>query len=189
MAVSVNVLKKSGVPMVVDCYLDTDSWLVDSEQIIWIIVSKGNRVQIRYYYFNDLQRRLMDCINSKETDNNNSNYNLTSILEKKQYFVLKPILSSDFLPEGIPRLEEASEITQFIYVELLVGSNNAYYVDESDYETFASRFCLTWKQVEECLKRDIECFDLQDVLGLHKYDAAVYAFSGILTRFSTDDLV
>lgn len=128
-------------------------------------------------------------MNSKEADSNDSEKDLLSVLKKRQYSVLESVLSIDLFPDGIPRLEEASEVIQNIYYELLVGPNSAYYVDESSLEAFANNFGLTCNQIEKCLVRDIERFGLHGVLGLNDYDAAVYAFAGILSRFSIEGMM
>lgn len=180
------VLKKDDVPKIVDCFLDTDSSFDSSKQIVRITVSNGSRVLIRHYCVDDLQQRLTDYMSSKKKGDNGSDRSLLSVLERKHYSVLESVLGEELFPEGVPMLEEASEVTRFIYYGLLEGQNYAYYVDEPDFEAFAGFFGLI-DEVEECLAKDIENFDLQGVLGLHEYDAAVYAFSDLLSRFSIEE--
>lgn len=181
------LLKKISVPKILDCFLDTDSSFDSSKQIVRITVSNRSRVLIRHYCVDDLQQRLTDYMNSQKNGDNNSDRNLLSVLERKHYSVLKSVLGEELFPEGVPMLEEASEVTQFIYYGLLEGQNYAYYVDEPDFEAFAGFFGFITDEVEERLEKDIKHFNLQGVLGLHEYDAAVYAFSDLLSRFSIDD--
>ena len=186
------ILRKSNVPTIKRCCCEFSAKSKDN-WIVWMTISTGTRELIKFYAFEQLQHMLTVYMDSIDADANDPNRNLMFVLETDRYSVLESLLGSDLRISGIPRLEEASTAMQGLFnrlnADMFIGGRTLFSLFEGDdADSFAKSIGLTWDDVESSLIKDIERFNLTDMIAFHRQsfgDFAIIASAGILSRFST----
>ena len=109
---------------------------------------------------------------------------LDFVLKNKHYAVLAGALEKELYQE-IPSLKRSSKPLKLLFHRLLDSPGMKFFVTESETESFAKAIGLTWCQLEEQLKKDIEYYGLKDVFRFHDADYALVVSDKLLSYFST----
>ena len=157
------------------------------EESFWLTASTGGRTLVKLYSYDELQSRLTEHMDSIGADENDTDRNLMLVLARERYYVLENALSSDLFPAGFPRIEEASKVTRRIFRLLMKSLQCEYYMSEEDAKKYARKNGYSLNEIEEALAKDIERFNLQDVMFLHKYGTTVSVNAGFISSFSGKD--
>ncbi len=189
------ILRKSDAPKIEWCGWDFST----SRKDYWIVVvsiSTGSRKLEKYYSYVKLQEMLtayMDSIDAVEDD---PDRDLQHVVIAEHYSVLESVLDKELSITGIPRLEEASKAMRELFNTLdnemfIEGKTLFSLLEGEEAESFA-KDCgfTTWDKLEDSLKKDIERFNLQNMVLFHYQDIgpvyAIVASAGILTKFTTN---
>lgn len=163
--------KKKGSPekpvpaRIIACDYAIQPPLFPENDTVYIYAESGKSNRILSFSFTELQERLKkhmdDIFQVDSTDRD-----LVFVLKNKHYAILAGALEKEFYQE-IPSLKRASKPLKLLFHRLLDSPETNYYVFESEAETIAKSIGLTWCQMEERLKKDIEYFKLEDVFCFH----------------------
>lgn len=168
------------------CNLNSSSKGYEFEGNVCIAASNGSRCLIKYYNYDELQKKLSEYMDSLGSPQDNPNRSLKVVLATENYCVLEDVLQTEQWFVAIPRIEEASEATQCIF-KIFETREEELFIYEDEAKELAKSIGLTLDAMKDALKKDIKQFSLQRVMALSRKNPIVRVNHGICSSFSFRD--
>ncbi len=171
---------------IIGCDYSAQIPLFSRDDSVYIYAMIGNRNRILCFSYSDLQDRLAKYLEVNYPGFNFPDRYLEYVLENKLYGTLEDVLVWELDDEEVPALEESSKSIQLLYHRILDSTETDIRLSVSDADTFARVVGLSsWREMREQLKKDIEQFDLNDVIHFLQGDYVMVVSDKLLSFFTT----